>query len=291
MNNRYLILCRGCWRVHETGGNSNTCGRHSGSWFSKSAAKAGWTEFRGEFRQLLWTIFPHCEINENVDLTGIHLGYDPLDRKLLFDFEIPEYRLVIDIEDKTQIIPTGASGDDYIRRLAFDEVKEIGTRDINYRRVVLPRDIETARNILLEKINEFYVLKCNDGIQILSPKLQGDAGWDIVTGQDIVCPPDQGTDIPSELFLEIPNHLYAVVQARSSTSKKRLLVLPGTIDAGYRGKIYVMVYNLTKEPILIKKGDRIAQLLFFNRVPHLKMVEVDELRKSQRGHAGFGSTG
>ena len=91
--------------------------------------------------------------------------------------------------------------------------------------------------------------------------------------------------------MALPNHLYAVVQARSSTSKKNLLILPGVIDAGYRGQIFVMAYNLSNKSIIISKGDRIAQLLIFQRVPWLQIEYVDNLRPSERGHMGFGSTG
>lgn len=237
---------------------------------------------------MLWSTFTHCEINEYSTIDGVKSN----GTALVFDVVIPEYRLAIDFIDDKQVMPVIGEVPDCAARLKFEHDKEEQTRLNNWRWITLPTDIVKARNELLNSMNELLVRQVGSSEStLLTPKLQGDAGWDIVCSQDMECPPQRGTDIPSDLYLEIPNHLYGVVQARSSTSKRRLLVLPGVIDPAYRGQIFVMAYNLTDETMMIKKGDRIAQLLFFHRVSHLHLQLVSQLRPSERGTRGFGSTG
>jgi dUTP pyrophosphatase len=65
---------------------------------------------------------------------------------------------------------------------------------------------------------------------------------------------------------------------------------PGTIDAGYRGEVQVLLVNLGDEPVTLHRGDRVAQLLL-QRVGHATVVEVTELDGSVRGVGGFGSSG
>jgi dUTP pyrophosphatase len=74
--------------------------------------------------------------------------------------------------------------------------------------------------------------------------------------------------------------------------KHALTVLnsPGTIDAGYRGEVCVIVMNAGIEPYHVKRGERIAQMVI-NKLPDVEMVEVDALSESGRGSGGFGSTG
>jgi dUTP pyrophosphatase len=91
--------------------------------------------------------------------------------------------------------------------------------------------------------------------------------------------------------MAIPDHLYGLVQARSSTSKQELLVLPGLIDPGWRGKILVMTYNLADSSTVIKEGKSIAQMIFLHRVLGLNREDVTRLRPSDRQDRGFGSTG
>jgi dUTP pyrophosphatase len=65
---------------------------------------------------------------------------------------------------------------------------------------------------------------------------------------------------------------------------------PGTIDAGYRGEVQVLLVNLGDETVQLRRGDRVAQLLL-QRVGHARVIEVDELDDTARGAGGFGSTG
>jgi dUTP pyrophosphatase len=229
-----------------------------------------------EILSMLWTLFPQSSILTNETLQNVPTP----NANIEYDIVIPEYRLALDIN-------TGSW-----RGLASDHAF---VNNYRYEHILYNKhdklSINWLRNEIINIINQLSIKKTAGPTELLSPRLPGDAGWDIVCGENTVCAPHTGTDIPSDLRMEIPNHLYGIIQARSSTSIKRLLVLPGVIDAAYRGKIYVMAFNLTDDPIVINKGDRIAQMLFLPRTPHLHMVMRSELSPSERGDKGFGHTG
>lgn len=276
----YSRVCRFCWRVaYSDSGAPTECG--------KCEAPAVYVDKHQFLMPMLWSVLSQYQVVENSPVNGV---VDDNGDNIVFDFVVPECRIAIDFIDDDQLLSSEPL-DGQAERIALDDAKESGTRAANYRWITLPTNVAEARSKLLEKVNEVYVKEVDGKLHILTPRLQGDAGWDLVCDEDTVCPPGVGTDIPSQVFLEIPNHLYAIVQARSSTSKKRLLVLPGVIDPAYRGQIFTMTFNPTSDPVMVKKGDRISQLLFFYRIPHLHVDPVYELRKSERGSRGFGSTG
>lgn len=99
--------------------------------------------------------------------------------------------------------------------------------------------------------------------------------------------------IPTGLFLEIPVGYEVQVRPRSGlAAKKGITVLnaPGTIDADYRGEVCVILVNLSQEPFVVERGERIAQLVLArHEVMDWELVEV--LEESERGEGGFGSTG
>lgn len=111
-------------------------------------------------------------------------------------------------------------------------------------------------------------------------------GWVTINPGDIV-------DIQSKLAVEIPHGCFGLVVARSGLSYKRQIKLindVGIIDEDYRGDIGIRLINEGKEPYLIKKGDRVAQMIIIPyKQPKLKFV--DELGDTERGTKGFGSTG
>ena len=99
--------------------------------------------------------------------------------------------------------------------------------------------------------------------------------------------------VPTGLFLEIPVGFEVQVRPRSGlAAKKGITVLnaPGTIDADYRGEVCVILVNLSQEPFVIERGERIAQLVLA-RHEVIEWETVGTLEESQRGAGGFGSTG
>jgi dUTP pyrophosphatase len=121
------------------------------------------------------------------------------------------------------------------------------------------------------------------------------AGFDLAADLDsaLTLAPRERAAVPSGIAVEIPSGFEGQVRARSGRALAEGLGLvnaPGTIDADYRGEIRVIVINLGEAPILIRPGDRIAQLVIAP-VARAQLVEVAELNNSPRGDGGFGHTG
>ena len=99
--------------------------------------------------------------------------------------------------------------------------------------------------------------------------------------------------VKTGLFIELPDGYEAQIRPRSGFAAKQgvtVLNSPGTIDADYRGEIGVILVNLSKEPVTISNGDRIAQMVIA-RHERAEWEEVSALTDSKRGSGGFGSTG
>lgn len=122
----------------------------------------------------------------------------------------------------------------------------------------------------------------------------GDAGADLVTTVDVRLAPGERALVPTGLALALPEGYVGLVHPRSGLAARfglSIVNAPGTIDAGYRGEVKVLLVNLDPgEPVVLRRGDRIAQLVL-QRVEQARFVEVDSLPESPRGEAGYGSTG
>lgn len=117
-----------------------------------------------------------------------------------------------------------------------------------------------------------------------------DAGLDLYALEDAALAPGAGGIVKTGVALAIPDAHVGLVCDRSSMAKKGLKTAGGVIDAGYRGELGVMLWNISGQAHAIKKGERIAQLLVIPiavPVPH----EVEDLGATARGAGGFGSTG
>lgn len=127
----------------------------------------------------------------------------------------------------------------------------------------------------------------------------GDAGVDLFSAVDLELAPGCRALVPTGIAVAIPHGMVGLVHPRSGLATRVGLSIvnsPGTVDAGYRGEIKVTLINLDPEqPIVIRRGDRIAQLLV-QRVELPELVEVssfDEagLADTSRGDGGHGSSG
>ena len=122
----------------------------------------------------------------------------------------------------------------------------------------------------------------------------GDAGADLYSRIDIELSPMQRALVPTGLAIALPPGYAGFIHPRSGRAAKEGLSMvnaPGTIDAGYRGEIQVILINLDGEKkISIKRGERIAQLVI-KEVSQAEFVEVEQLPGTSRGEAGFGSSG
>ena len=122
----------------------------------------------------------------------------------------------------------------------------------------------------------------------------GDAGADLLTTVDVSLAPGERAMVPTGVAIALPEGYVALVHPRSGLAARHGLSIvnsPGTVDAGYRGEIKVMLINLDpREPIELRRGDRIAQLVI-QRVERAQFSEVGELPDSVRGDGGYGSPG
>jgi len=96
--------------------------------------------------------------------------------------------------------------------------------------------------------------------------------------------------VPTGIKIEMPDTIWASIEARSSTSSKMMFMPDAIIDAGYRGELFVIVFNFGYKDYVIEEGERIAQVIFHQRIL-AKFHEVDALSPSERNESGFGSTG
>ena len=118
-----------------------------------------------------------------------------------------------------------------------------------------------------------------------------DAGFDLYSVEDLIIAPQSRKTVKTGISLEMPDHFAGLIWPRSGLSvKSGIDVLAGVIDSGYRGEIMVCLYNTSKDVVEIKRGDRIAQIIF-QEVPLVSLSLSETLGSSQRGDNGFGSTG
>lgn len=134
----------------------------------------------------------------------------------------------------------------------------------------------------------------HDGLPLPARQTAGSAGYDVCSAEsDFTLQPLERRLVRTGLALAIPGGFEAQVRPRSGLALKHGLTLPNapaTIDSDYRGELMIPMINLGTEPVEVKRGTRIAQLVF-QRVEQVEVVEVSELPTSKRGQGGFGSTG
>lgn len=120
-----------------------------------------------------------------------------------------------------------------------------------------------------------------------------DAAFDLRSREDMELAPGEPHLVSTGIFMEFPSGYEAQVRPRSGLALKHALTVlnsPGTIDAGYRGEVGVIMLNAGKEAYSIKRGDRIAQMVI-SKLPEVELVAVNQLSDTTRGTGGFGSTG
>jgi dUTP pyrophosphatase len=141
---------------------------------------------------------------------------------------------------------------------------------------------------------EVLIKRLDASVPIPSYAKAGDAGADLATRIDFTIQPGERMLVPTGISIALPNGYVALVHPRSGLAIKHgisMVNTPGTVDAGYRGELQVILINhdLT-QPVSFKKGDRIAQLVI-QKVEHAQFIEVENLPGSERSADGFGSTG
>ncbi len=138
------------------------------------------------------------------------------------------------------------------------------------------------------------IQRLDKGLPLPEYAKAGDAGMDVFSAIDCVLAPGERAVVPTGIAIALPEGYVCLAHPRSGLAAKNgisIVNAPGTIDSGYRGEIKIILINTDRaESFEIKRGDRIAQLVF-QKFESARFYEVDSLPESQRGAGGFGSTG
>jgi len=148
----------------------------------------------------------------------------------------------------------------------------------------------------MERI-DVKIKRVREGSDISLPRYMTShsAGMDLyadIEGEMILKPGERKL-IPTGIAISLPDGFEAQIRPRSGLAINHgitLLNSPGTIDADYRGEISLIMINLSDKPFIVKKGDRIGQMVI-NKIFHASWEEADELDNTKRGSGGFGHTG
>jgi dUTP pyrophosphatase len=148
-------------------------------------------------------------------------------------------------------------------------------------------------------VTTVHVMRLPHGHDLPLPSYQSEhaAGLDLLAAVPADAPlslaPGGRALVPSGIAIALPPGHEAQVRPRSGLAAQHgitVLNAPGTVDADYRGEIKVLLVNLGSEPVVIKRGMRIAQLVIAP-VTHARLHEASSLDETKRGKGGFGSTG
>jgi dUTP pyrophosphatase len=144
-------------------------------------------------------------------------------------------------------------------------------------------------------MQKILIKKLHSDVNLPAYETSGSSGMDLQAyiSEEIILKPGERKLIPTGLSIAIPENLEIQIRPRSGLAYKKgisIVNTPGTIDSDYRGEIKVLLINLGKEDFIIKKFERIAQMVV---CPITKVVlsETNDLPDTIRGEGGFGSTG
>ena len=134
-------------------------------------------------------------------------------------------------------------------------------------------------------------IKLDEGARLPERAFPTDAGLDLFSREEKVILPGESATFDTGVHVELPEGTYGHLEAKSGLNfKYDVLCLAGTIDHSYRGSIGVKLYNLGKREYMVRKGQKIVQLVVIPCVqPELEVV--DHLEETDRNERGFGSTG
>jgi dUTP pyrophosphatase len=136
----------------------------------------------------------------------------------------------------------------------------------------------------------FKVKKLSPEAVVPTKENPGDAGIDVYANESHTLQPGERHTFGTGVSVEIPDGYVALFWDRSGLGSKGIHRLAGVVDSGYRGEWKVVLLNTTDEPYEIKKGDKIVQCVLQKFEP-VDIQEVEELSDTERGEAGFGSSG
>jgi len=160
----------------------------------------------------------------------------------------------------------------------------------------VPFFIDKRKKMTMSTSISIKRLPHGDGLPIPNRMTSGSSGCDVCAAidEDVAIAPGKRALIPTGFCFGIPEGFEIQVRPRSGLALKHgvtVLNTPGTIDADYRGEVKVILINHGDEPFIIRRGDRIAQLVPARVAMDVIFVEDDTISETSRGAGGFGHTG
>ncbi len=145
--------------------------------------------------------------------------------------------------------------------------------------------------------SQFFIKQVETAMDLPLPSYmtKSSAGMDLYANisENIILSPLMRTLVPTGIKISIPDDYEAQIRPRSGLALNHGIILPnspGTIDSDYRGEIKVILLNLGSDEFIIKRGDRIAQLVI-STISKVNWIKTNELPLTERGEGGFGHTG
>ncbi len=146
----------------------------------------------------------------------------------------------------------------------------------------------------MSDVVRFRRLPTNPDLPLPERATEHAAGYDVRSAEDeVVLAPGEIRLVSTGLVMELPEGMECQVRPRSGLALKHGVTLPnspGTIDPDYRGELWIIMQNTGPEPVTLRRGERVAQLVFARFEAPL-VEEAVELSDTGRGQGGFGSTG
>jgi len=138
---------------------------------------------------------------------------------------------------------------------------------------------------------QLKVKKLTSNAKLPTKAYKGDLGFDLYSIETVTIKSNEKpVSIRTGIAIELPENYGALILDRSSLASQGLHVVAGVIDNGYRGEIIVKMVNLTKDPITLLEGTKIAQMILIPIVD-CNIIEVNQLSETERNDKGFGSSG
>lgn len=153
------------------------------------------------------------------------------------------------------------------------------------------RSFLDASKLSIEPVEPIQLV-VTEGLPMPARAYPDDAGLDLTTAREYTIRPGQFVDAHTQVdAVQLPPGHWGMITGRSSTLRKLKLHVPvAVIDPGYRGPLFVGVWNLSRNDVVIRPGDRLGQLILMPNTP-APVVLVEKVDDAARGLAGFGSSG